>query len=68
MGWLSEPLHYAFMQTGLLAAMLVGITCAALGVYVVLRRLALIGDALAHAPFASSYAGLSNGVSSSSRK
>lgn len=49
MGWLSEPLHYAFMQTGLLAAVLVGVTCATLGVYVVLRRLAFIGDALAHA-------------------
>jgi manganese/iron transport system permease protein len=48
-GWLSEPLHYAFMQTGLLAAVLVGVTCATLGVYVVLRRLAFIGDALAHA-------------------
>jgi ABC-type Mn2+/Zn2+ transport system permease subunit len=48
-GWLSEPLHYAFMQTGLLAAVLVGVTYATLGVYVVLRRLAFIGDALAHA-------------------
>ena len=36
------------MQTGLLAAVLVGITCATLGVYVVLRRMAFIGDALAH--------------------
>jgi ABC-type Mn2+/Zn2+ transport system permease subunit len=49
MDWLTAPLHYAFMQTGLLAALLVGVTCATLGVYVVLRRLALIGDALAHA-------------------
>jgi ABC-type Mn2+/Zn2+ transport system permease subunit len=29
---------------------LVGVTCATLGVYVVPRRLAFIGDALAHAP------------------
>jgi ABC-type Mn2+/Zn2+ transport system permease subunit len=36
------------MQTGLLAAVLVGVTCATLGVYVVLRRMAFIGDALAH--------------------
>ncbi|MBI4769060.1 MAG: metal ABC transporter permease [Chloroflexi bacterium] len=36
------------MQTGLAAAMLVGLTCATLGVYVVLRRMAFIGDALAH--------------------
>jgi ABC-type Mn2+/Zn2+ transport system permease subunit len=45
---LIEPLRYSFMQTGLLAAVLVGTTCAVLGVYVVLRGMAFIGDALAH--------------------
>lgn len=48
MGWLVEPLRFSFMQTGLLAAVLVGATCAVLGVYVVLRSMAFIGDALAH--------------------
>jgi manganese/iron transport system permease protein len=48
MDWLVAPLRYSFMQTGLLAAALVGLTCATLGVYVVLRRMAFIGDALAH--------------------
>lgn len=48
MDWLIEPLRYPFMQTGLLAAVLVGVTCAVLGVYVVLRSMAFIGDALAH--------------------
>lgn len=48
MNWIFEPFRYTFMQTGLLAAMLIGVTCAALGVYVVLRRMAFIGDALAH--------------------
>jgi ABC-type Mn2+/Zn2+ transport system permease subunit len=38
-----------YAETGLLAAVLVGVTCATLGVYVVLRRLALLGYALAHA-------------------
>jgi ABC-type Mn2+/Zn2+ transport system permease subunit len=47
-GWLGEPFHYTFMQTGLLASLLVGLTCATLGAYVVLRRMAFIGDALAH--------------------
>jgi manganese/iron transport system permease protein len=47
-GWLLEPLQYAFMRTGLAAAALVGVTCAVLGAYVVLRRMAFIGDALAH--------------------
>jgi len=32
----------------LIAAVLIAVTCAALGVYVVLRRMAFVGDALAH--------------------
>jgi manganese/iron transport system permease protein len=48
MDWLIAPFQFAFMRTALLAAVLVGLTCALLGVYVVLRRMAFIGDALAH--------------------
>ncbi len=48
MEWLIAPFRYGFMQTGLLAILLVGVTCATVGVYVVLRRMAFIGDALAH--------------------
>ena len=48
MDWLTEPFRYAFMQHALLAAVLVGITCVVLGVHVVQRRMAFIGDALAH--------------------
>ena len=47
-GLVFAPFRYAFMQNALLAVVLVGISCAALGVYVVLRRMAFIGDALAH--------------------
>lgn len=47
--WLLEPLSYAFMQRGLLAAIVVGIVCAVIGCYVVLRGMAFFGDALAHA-------------------
>jgi len=47
--WLVEPLQYAFMQRGLIASILVGIVCAVIGCYVVLRGLAFLGDALAHA-------------------
>ncbi|MHB0876833.1 MAG: metal ABC transporter permease [Anaerolineae bacterium] len=43
------PLSYEFMQRGLLAALLVGIVCAVIGCYVVLRAMAFIGDAMAHA-------------------
>lgn len=46
---LLQPLTYAFMQRGLLAAILVGIICAVIGCYVVLRSMAFLGDALAHA-------------------
>ncbi len=43
-----QPLSYEFMQRGMLAAILVGIVCAVVGSYVVLRGMAFFGDALAH--------------------
>jgi ABC-type Mn2+/Zn2+ transport system permease subunit len=46
---LLEPLQYPFMLRGLLAAVMVGVVCATLGAYVVLRGMAFFGDALAHA-------------------
>lgn len=46
--WLLDPLQYAFMQRGLLAAVLAGVICAVVGTYVVLRGMAFFGDALAH--------------------
>jgi len=49
MSLLLEPLQYAFMARGLAAAVMVGIVCAVVGAYVVLRGLAFFGDALAHA-------------------
>jgi ABC-type Mn2+/Zn2+ transport system permease subunit len=48
---LAEPLQYGFMQRALLGGILVGTICAIIGTYVVLRGLAFIGDALAHAAF-----------------
>ncbi len=48
MHWLIEPLQYGFMRQALIAGLLVGTTCSMLGVYVVLRRLAFLGDAVAH--------------------
>jgi len=47
--FLLRPLTYEFMQRGLLAALLVGVLCAVVGSYVVLRGMAFLGDALAHA-------------------
>ncbi|GAB4497427.1 MAG: metal ABC transporter permease [Anaerolineales bacterium] len=46
--WLIEPLQYAFMVRALLATVLVGILCAVIGTYIVLRGMAFFGDALAH--------------------
>lgn len=46
--FLLQPLQYEFMQRGMLAAILVGIVCAVVGSYVVLRGMAFFGDALAH--------------------
>ena len=45
---LLEPLSYPFMLRGLTAGILVGIVCAVVGTYVVLRGMAFFGDALAH--------------------
>ena len=49
MSWLLDPLSYEFMQRGLLASVIVGVLCAVMGTYVVLRGMAFLGDAMAHA-------------------
>lgn len=46
-GW--GPLGYEFMQRGFLAALMVGILCSVVGCYVVVKSMAFIGDAVAHA-------------------
>lgn len=49
--WLLEPLRHTFMQHAFIAIMLVGVICGVTGVFVTLRGLAFMGDALAHAIF-----------------
>jgi zinc transport system permease protein len=44
-----DLLSYDFMQRALLAALLVGVAAPSVGIYLVQRRLALIGDGLGHA-------------------
>jgi manganese/iron transport system permease protein len=46
--FIGQPFSYAFMQRGLIAAILVGIVCAVVGTFIVLRGMAFFGDALAH--------------------
>ncbi len=48
MTWLIEPFSYTFMRTGLIAAVLISVSCAAVGTHVVARRMSFLGDALAH--------------------
>ncbi|HEY8456567.1 MAG TPA: metal ABC transporter permease [Actinopolymorphaceae bacterium] len=43
-----EILQFDFMQRALLAALLIGLTAPAVGVHLVQRRLALIGDGMGH--------------------
>lgn len=50
---LIDMFSYGFMQRALLAGCLIGVLCAVLGVFLVLRRLSLIGDGLAHITFGS---------------
>ena len=51
MNLLLEPLGFAFFVRALLASALVGAVCAVVGTYIVLRGIAFIGDAIAHAGF-----------------
>ena len=46
-----EILSYGFIQRALLAGTLIAVLCSVLGVFLVLRRLSLIGDGLAHVTF-----------------
>ena len=48
MDWLLEPLQYAFMQRSLVVAILVGVICSVVGSYLMVQRLALLGDAISH--------------------
>jgi manganese/iron transport system permease protein len=48
---LLEPLQYAFIIRALVGAALVAVVCGTVGVFVVLRGLAFLGDAIAHAAF-----------------
>jgi manganese/iron transport system permease protein len=48
---LLEPLQYGFVLRALLASSIVAIACASVGIFVILRGLAFLGDAISHAAF-----------------
>ena len=55
-------LEYGFMQRALVAAVLMGALCPLLGVFVVVRRLAFFGDAIAHSAFTGIALGILLGI------
>lgn len=58
-----ELLQYDFMRRALLAGVLVGLAGPAVGLFIVQRRLSLMGDGIGHVAFAGVAAGLLAGVS-----
>ncbi len=46
--WFFEPLQFAFMQRSLAVAIMVGVICSVVGSYLMVQRLALLGDAISH--------------------
>lgn len=49
LAWFIDPFNFAFMQRALIIGIIVGIVCAALSCYLVLKGWALMGDAISHA-------------------
>jgi zinc transport system permease protein len=61
--WLTHPLSFEFMQRALIAGLAVAAVCAVIGVFIVQRGLAFLGDGLAHAAFGGIAIGLYMGAS-----
>ncbi|ABB58603.1 metal ABC transporter permease [Synechococcus elongatus] len=59
---LLEPLQYAFMQRSLAVALLIGILGAMAGSYLMVQRLALLGDAISHSVLAGLAAAFAMGL------
>lgn len=55
---IAEFLSYGFIQRAIIAGAFISVLCSTLGVLLVLRRLSLIGDGLAHVTFGSVALGL----------
>jgi len=53
-----EILQYSFMQRALVSGVVVAVTCSVVGLFLVLRRQSLFGDALSHAAFGGIAVGL----------
>jgi len=53
-----EILQYAFMQRALLAGIIIALLCPLIGIFIVLRRMSLIGDALSYVALSGVVAGI----------
>lgn len=63
MNWLTDPFQAEFMQRAFLAALIVGAVAPVVGTWVVLRRMANLGDAMSHGTLAGVALAYSSGVS-----
>lgn len=52
MHWLTDPFQSGFMQRALVATVIIGVVAPVVGTWVVLRRMANLGDAMAHGTLA----------------
>ena len=57
-----EIFYYGFIQRALIAGVAIAILCSVVGLFLVLRRYSLFGDAIAHTSFGGIAAGLLAGV------
>jgi manganese/iron transport system permease protein len=49
LNWLLEPLSFEFVREAIITAILQGILCAVVGTYLIVQRMGLLGDVIAHA-------------------
>src|SRR5512145_1504030 len=59
---IQEMFSYAFVQNGLVGGVAAALTCATLGVFIVLKRASLIGEGVAHLSFGGIAIGLFAGI------
>jgi iron/zinc/copper transport system permease protein len=52
MHWLTDPFQAEFMQRAFIAAMIIGVVAPVVGTWIVLRRMANLGDAMSHGTLA----------------
>ncbi len=57
-----EMLTYSFMQRAFLAGIMVAVICPAIGIFLVLRRMSMIGDTLSHVALAGVAGGMLGGI------